>query len=98
LRFNQRIWDIFYSDWQSPRNTLPKEIKQDLLSLSIFVRRKTLDIMAYPESRKLDILVQINENLAKGLRAGMEASDKEAVAEQPEGEPSDASQPDTASQ
>jgi flagellar biosynthesis activator protein FlaF len=74
LRFNQRVWDVFYSDWQSPNNTLPREIKQDLLSLSVFVRRKTLDIMAYPEMRKLDILIQINENLARGLRAGMEAS------------------------
>jgi flagellar biosynthesis activator protein FlaF len=72
LRFNQRIWDIFNTDWQSPRNALPKEIRQDLLSLSVFVRKKTLDIMAYPEARKLDVLIQINENLAKGLRTGMD--------------------------
>jgi len=72
LRFNQRIWDIFHSDWQSPRSALPAEIRRDLISLSIFVRKKTLDIMAYPEVRKLDILIQINENLAKGLRAGIE--------------------------
>ena len=71
LRFNQRVWDIFNSDWQSPQNSLPKEIRQDLLSLSVFVRKKTLDIMAYPEARKLDVLIQINENLAKGLRSGM---------------------------
>ena len=77
LRFNQRVWDIFNADWQSPRNTLPKEIRQDLLSLSVFVRKKTLDIMAYPEVRKLDVLVQINENLAKGLRAGMQSSNPE---------------------
>jgi flagellar protein FlaF len=81
LRFNQRVWDIFNSDWQSPKNTLPKEIRQDLLSLSVFVRRKTLDIMAYPESRKLDVLIQINENLAKGLRAGMTSDSASVVAE-----------------
>jgi flagellar protein FlaF len=81
LRFNQRVWDIFNSDWQSPKNTLPREIRQDLLSLSVFVRRKTLDIMAYPESRKLDVLIQINENLAKGLRAGMTSDSASVVAE-----------------
>jgi len=72
LRFNQRVWDIFHSDWQSPRSALPAEIRRDLISLSIFVRKKTLDIMAYPEVRKLDILININENLAKGLRSGIE--------------------------
>jgi flagellar protein FlaF len=79
LRFNQRVWDIFHSDWQSPRSTLPADIRRDLISLSIFVRKKTLDIMAYPEARKLDILIQINENLAKGLRAGIERSAMENV-------------------
>jgi len=74
LRFNQRVWDIFNTDWQSPKNALPKEIRQDLLSLSVFVRKKTLDIMAYPEVRKLDVLIQINENLAKGLRNGMNSA------------------------
>ncbi len=74
LRFNQRVWDIFNSDWQNPDNKLPKEIRQDLLSLSVFVRKTTLDVMAYPESRKLDVLIQINENLARGLRSRVETA------------------------
>jgi flagellar protein FlaF len=74
LRFNQRVWDIFTSDWQNPQSPLPKEIRKDLLSLSVFVRKTTLDIMAYPEARKLDVLIQINENLAKGLRTRQEIS------------------------
>jgi flagellar protein FlaF len=72
LRFNQRLWDIFNSDWQNPQNTLPKEIRQDLLSLSVFVRKTTLDVMADPDPRKLDVLIQINENLARGLRSRAE--------------------------
>jgi hypothetical protein len=48
--------DIFNSDWQSPKNyTASKGIRHDLLSLRVFVRKKTLDIMAYPEARKLDV-------------------------------------------
>jgi flagellar protein FlaF len=69
LRFNQRVWDIFNSDWQNPDNSLPREIRQDLLSLSVFVRKTTLDVMADPEPKKLDVLIQINENLARGLRS-----------------------------
>lgn len=74
LRFNQRVWDIFNSDWQSPENTLPKDIRQDLLSLGVFVRKTTLDIMAEPKPRKLDVLIQINENLAQGLRGHVDTS------------------------
>jgi len=74
LRFNQRVWDIFNTDWQSVENQLPKEIRQDLLSLSVFVRKTTLDIMAEPKSRKLDVLIQINENLAQGLRGEVDTS------------------------
>jgi flagellar biosynthesis activator protein FlaF len=84
LRFNQRVWDIFHSDWQSTRSALPAEIRRDLISLSIFVRKKTLDIMAYPEVRKLDILIQINENLAKGLRSGIESQGNASVEKLPE--------------
>lgn len=74
LRFNQRVWDIFNLDWQSPESALPRELRQDLLSLSIFVRKTTLDVMAAPDPRKLDVLVNINENLAQGLRGKAVAS------------------------
>jgi flagellar biosynthesis activator protein FlaF len=83
LRFNQRIWDIFNSDWQNPESQLPREIRQDLLSLSLYVRKSTLDIMADPSKSKLDVLIQINENLAQGLRArpntGMPLNDSEGL-------------------
>ena len=81
LRFNQRVWDVFYSDWQGPQCMLPDQIRSDLISLSIFIRKRTLDIMAYPESRKLDVLIQINENLAHGLRAGMESAVRDSSGE-----------------
>lgn len=80
LRFNQRVWDIFNADWQNPQSPLPREIRQDLLSLSVFVRKTSLDIMAQPETGKLDILIQINENLARGLRSQVEPLETKAVA------------------
>ncbi len=82
LRFNQRVWDIFNADWQNPESPLPREIRQDLLSLSVFVRKTTLDIMAQPETGKLDILIQINENLARGLRSQSESLEANTLANQ----------------
>lgn len=68
LRFNKKIWEIFQSDWQHAGERLPRELRENLLSLSVFVQRTTLTIMAGPEAAKLDSLIQINENLASGLR------------------------------
>lgn len=68
LRFNQRLWDVLQSDWSQPNCSLPEQLRADLLSLSVFVRRTTFDIMAKPAAGKLDILIGINENLSKGLR------------------------------
>lgn len=68
LKFNQLIWSIFQSEIAKQENPLPKKLKEDLLSLSIFVDKKIFEIMAYPESEKLMILINIDLNIAAGLR------------------------------
>ena len=68
LRFNQRIWTIFQSELAQPSNPLPNKIKIDLLRLSAFIDKRSLDIMAYPTPEKLSILIDINHNIAAGLR------------------------------
>ncbi|MBI5331295.1 MAG: flagellar biosynthesis regulator FlaF [Betaproteobacteria bacterium] len=68
LRNNQRIWTLFQSELVEPGNPLPVEIRRNILSLSIFVDRRTFEIMAKPAPEKLDILIAINRNIAAGLR------------------------------
>lgn len=76
LRYNQKIWDVFQNDWRSTECPLPKEMRENLLSLGVFVRKTTLDIIAYPKKEKLSNLININENLASGLKAQKEAKAK----------------------
>ena len=68
LKYNQRVWTFFQAEVSMPENPLPPEIKQNILTLSVFVDRRIFDVMAYPEVGKLDILININRNLAAGLR------------------------------
>jgi flagellar protein FlaF len=68
LRYNQRIWSIFQVELSKPDNPLPQPIKTNLLSLSRFIDRRIFDTMAFPEKRKLDIVIKINQNIAAGLR------------------------------
>jgi len=68
LKFNQRIWSIFQGELIKEDNPLPRKIKEDILSLSIFLDKKILDVMAFPEPEKLDGIININLNIAAGLR------------------------------
>ncbi len=68
LKFNQLIWSIFQSELASEDNPLPKDLRLNLLRLSSFIDGRSLDTMAYPASEKLTILININRNIAAGLR------------------------------
>jgi flagellar protein FlaF len=68
LTYNQRIWTIFQDELTKADNPLPIKIRENILTLSVFVDRRIVDVMAHPEPEKLAILIDINRNLAAGLR------------------------------
>ncbi len=67
LKFNQSVWSIFQAELVREDNPLPKKLKEDILSLSLFIDRRIFDIMAYPAPEKLTAIININRNLAAGL-------------------------------
>lgn len=69
LKYNQTLWSVFQAELMDGDNPLPPELRQNILSLSTFVDRRTFEVMAYPEPTKLDILIKINRSLADGLMA-----------------------------
>jgi flagellar protein FlaF len=68
LKFNQLIWSIFQSELAAEDNPLPKDLRLNLLRLSSFIDGRSLETLAYPASEKLTILININRNIAAGLR------------------------------
>lgn len=68
LKFNQRIWSFFQVELASEDNPLPVEIRRNILTLSAFVDRRTFEVMAKPAPEKLNLLININHNIAAGLR------------------------------
>jgi len=67
LKFNQLLWSIFQSELSKDDNPMPRQIRQDILSLSIFIDKRILDVMAYPSPEKLTVIININMNIAAGL-------------------------------
>ena len=64
---NRRLWTIFLASVTSAENPLPKEIRENVANLGLFVVRHTLLIEADPRSERLSVLISINRNVAAGL-------------------------------
>ncbi len=68
LKYNQKVWTLFQSELSNPENPLPKELKEDLLSLSAFIDKRIFDTLSFPAPEKLNAIININLNIAAGLR------------------------------
>ena len=68
LTFNRKIWSIFQDQLARNDNPLPIEIRKNILQLSLFIDKRMIQVMAHPEPNKLKIMIDINLNLAAGLR------------------------------
>ena len=69
LKINQLLWTIIQADVVDKENQLPPQIKANILSLSIFVDKQTIKALANVKAEHLDVLININKNLAEGLLA-----------------------------
>ncbi len=67
LSFNQLLWTVFQADLASDGNGLPGDLKSSLLSLSLFVDKQTVKALTDPRPEHLDVLIDINRNIAEGL-------------------------------
>ena len=80
LKHNQRVWTILQAEIGKPENPLPRALKLDLLRLSAFIDKRTLETIAYPQPEKLTILININHNIAAGLRTKPKAAQVDKAA------------------
>jgi len=51
---------------------MDKELRQNILNLSVFIEGRIYDTRAYPSPEKLTAIININNGLAAGLRASPE--------------------------
>lgn len=85
LSLNQRLWTIFQTSMVDPECPLPKDIRDNVLALSIIVDRQTFDRLIDLDVNKLDRLIDINRAVATGLsqRPTASAAAPAAVASAP---------------
>jgi flagellar protein FlaF len=68
LRYNRQIWMMFVDNAASDENSeRGSALRQNIASLGNFIFKHTIDILAKPEKSKLDVLIDINREIAAGL-------------------------------
>ncbi|NVK17230.1 MAG: flagellar protein FlaF [Methylocystaceae bacterium] len=67
LQYTQKLWTIVQADLKSENNKMDKNLKAQLLSLSLFVDEQCLLAIKKPHPQVLQGLIEVNRNVASGL-------------------------------
>jgi flagellar protein FlaF len=68
VKFNQKVWSFFQAELSDPENPMPQNLREDILNLSLFIDKRLFEVLANPDKDKLQIVIDIDFNIAAGLR------------------------------
>ncbi|HWK86638.1 MAG TPA: flagellar biosynthesis regulator FlaF [Xanthobacteraceae bacterium] len=76
VRYNRRLWLIFADGLNKAENPLPLEIKKNVSRLAMFVlnRSRTIETATEMNPERLNVLININREIAAGLRTNAVAA------------------------
>jgi flagellar biosynthesis activator protein FlaF len=77
LKYNRQIWIMFYDTaMENPEGNRPNDLRSNIINLANFIFKREVEIMSKPEKQKLDVLVNINREIAAGLMSQAKAEKK----------------------
>jgi flagellar biosynthesis activator protein FlaF len=68
LLYNRKLWTVFLGSAIGSENPLPTEIRQNVANLGMYIMSQTIAVTSQPRIEILSSLVNINRELAAGLR------------------------------
>jgi flagellar protein FlaF len=68
LLYNRKLWTVFLGSAMSEDNPLPTEVRQNVANLGMYIMSQTVAVTAEPKVEIISSLVNINRELAAGLR------------------------------
>ena len=68
LKYNRQIWMMFYDTAiENPEGDRPGDLRSNIINLANFIFKREVEIMSDPKKEKLDVLININREIAAGL-------------------------------
>lgn len=81
--YNQKLWQLFVDTMKDETHTMPLDVKSNIVSLALFVFKRTHEILCDPTGDKFTVLVSINRNIAAGLMKKVPHAVSQPLAEPP---------------
>ena len=78
VRTNWRIWTMFQAALLDPESPVPLQIRENLLSLSNFIDKRSVELIADYSADKVMVLVNINRQIGAGLMGNPSDDPEEA--------------------
>jgi flagellar protein FlaF len=69
LLYNRKLWSIFLTSVTRDDNPLPREIRQNIANLGVFVMNQTVALGTDRRPERLGSLIAVNRERAAGLLA-----------------------------
>lgn len=68
LKYNRQVWMIFYDTaLENPEGDRPNDLRSNIINLANFIFKREIEILGNPEKQKLEVLININREIAAGL-------------------------------
>ncbi len=67
LLYNRKLWSVFLSEMTDDNNPMPKDVRQNVANIGLFVMNHTVAVMNDPRPEQLGSLISINREIAAGL-------------------------------
>jgi flagellar protein FlaF len=67
LLYNRKLWSVFLSEMTDGSNPMPKNVRQNVANIGLFVMNQTVTVMKDPRPQHLGSLININREIAAGL-------------------------------
>lgn len=68
LKYNRDIWMLFYDTaLENKDGNRPNDLRSNIVNLANFIFKREMDVLADPKPEKLQILININNEIAAGL-------------------------------
>ncbi len=67
LLYNRKLWAVLLSEVTDANNPMPKNVRQNVANIGLFVMNHTVTVMTDPNPVHLGSLISINREIAAGL-------------------------------
>ena len=67
LLYNRKLWAVLLSEVTDANNPMPKNVRQNVANIGLFVLNHTVTAMTDPRPAHLGSLININREIAAGL-------------------------------